>query len=268
MSSFSVNARGQAVGSVIAACRRWSRAIASTRLAGVRSAAQTMRLRCEAISIPYEAMTETTSGSGGSPPPIIPAERTGVVTPSATSRRASSGAAIADRHTFAVHRMRTPGSAGVSRCAGGIWEMPSLSFILILPEIAFRPLLGSVRGTFRNRVPCLVWTFILSWLRLSYTHFLQRAPGDGAAARISMVVAVMDAGGCNPANQRESHDDRIGYRADVSRLPADLAPAKMVGWFDRRARLGAQPGVLAHRAQAVLGHRPAAGAAVRQCERA
>src|ERR1017187_347874 len=181
MSSFSVNARGHAPGSVIAACRRWSRVIASTRLAEVRSAAQTMRLRCGVISIPYEAMTETTSGCGGSPSPIIPAERTGTVTPSVASRRASSAAAIGDRHTFAVHSMRTPGSAGVSRCAGGIWEMPSLSFILILPEIIFRPLLGPVRGTFRDRVPCLVWTFILSRLRLSYTHFLQRTPGGGAS---------------------------------------------------------------------------------------
>src|ERR1022692_1866746 len=268
MSSFSVNARGQAVGSVIAACRRWSRVIASTRLAGVRSAAQTMRLRCGVISIPYEAMTETTSGCGGSPSPIIPAERTGTVTPSVASRRASSAAAIGDRHTFAVHSMRTPGSAGVSRCAGGIWEMPSLSFILILPKIIFRPLLGPVRGTFRDRMPCLVWTFILSRLRLSYTHFLQRTPGDGASTGFPWSLRSWVPTAATLQTRENSDDDRIGYRADISRLPADPAPAKMVGWLDHRARPGAQPGVLAHRAQAVLGHRPAAGAAVRQCERA
>ena len=76
-SSLSVNARGQAPGSVITAYRRFSRAIASTRLAWARSAARATRLRCEAISIPYRAMTEMTSGGGGSPPRIIPAERTG-----------------------------------------------------------------------------------------------------------------------------------------------------------------------------------------------
>src|ERR1035441_5630394 len=145
MSSFSVNARGHAPGSVIAAYLRWSRAIASTRLAGARSAAQTMRLRCEPISIPYEAMTETTSGCGRSPPPIIPAERTGTVTPSVASRRASSAAAIGDRHTFAVHSTTmpaSPGSSGSSRCAQAAETCPMLSMplIAILPENSLRPL--------------------------------------------------------------------------------------------------------------------------------
>ena len=67
MSSLRVNVRGHAPGSVITAYRRFSRAIASTRVAWARSLAQATRLRCEAISIPYEAMTEMTSGYGGSP---------------------------------------------------------------------------------------------------------------------------------------------------------------------------------------------------------
>ena len=53
-------------------------------------------------------MTETAAGSGGAPSPSIPAERTGTVTPSPASRRASSAAAIGERHTFAVHSTRMP----------------------------------------------------------------------------------------------------------------------------------------------------------------
>ena len=43
---------------------------------------------------------------------IIPAERTGIVTPSVASRCASSAAAIGDRHTFAVHSTTMPTSPG------------------------------------------------------------------------------------------------------------------------------------------------------------
>ena len=56
----------------------------------------------------YRAMTETASGKGASPPPIIPAERTGTVTPSPDSRRTSNAAAIGDRQRFAVHNMTMP----------------------------------------------------------------------------------------------------------------------------------------------------------------
>ena len=76
--------------------------------------------------------------------------------------------------------------------------------------------------------------------------------------------------GCRPlpfANQRESYNDRIRYRAVISHLSAYPAAAKMVGWLDSRAGPGGQPGVLAYRAQTVFGHRPAAGTAVRQRER-
>jgi hypothetical protein len=53
-----------------------------------------MRLRCEAISMPYQVMTEMTSGCGGFPLLIIPAERTGMVTPSTAIRRASRAAGM------------------------------------------------------------------------------------------------------------------------------------------------------------------------------
>jgi len=143
-----VNARGHTLGSVVAAYLRWSRAIASTRLAEARSAEQTMRLRCEAISVPYEAMTEMTSGYGGSPLPIIPAECTGTVAPSAASRRASSAAAIGDRHTFAVHKTTIPAAPGLSRCspAVGTCRMPSIPFTAVWPGNSLRPFSMKIAG--------------------------------------------------------------------------------------------------------------------------
>src|SRR5580704_8388846 len=69
------------------------------------------------------------------------------------------------------------------------------------------------------------------------------------------------------ADQRESHNDRIGYRADVSYIHAGSAPPEMVGRPDCRTRLGCQPRVLAYRAQTVLGHCAVAGPAISQYER-
>jgi hypothetical protein len=75
-------------------------------------------------------MTEMTSGCGGSPQRSVPAERTGIVTPSAASRRASSETAIVDRHTFAVHSTRMPALAGGGprRC----WNMRDAIFVIHL----------------------------------------------------------------------------------------------------------------------------------------
>src|ERR1017187_271498 len=75
--------------------------------------------------------------------------------------------------------------------------------------------------------------------------------------------------GCRPlpfADQRESHNDRIRYRAVISHIPADPAAAKMVGWLDNRAGPGDQPGLLTHRAQTVFGHGAATGTVVRRRE--
>jgi hypothetical protein len=44
--------------------------------------------------MPYQVMTEMTSGCGGFPLLIIPAERTGMVTPSTAIRRASRAAGM------------------------------------------------------------------------------------------------------------------------------------------------------------------------------
>src|SRR5580698_7439842 len=80
-----------------------------------------------------------TSGSGGSPPQRMPADRTRALTPSSDSRRASSAAAIGDRQTFAVHST----------------AMSPVSRMTILPDISLH--LHSVkqirtlcRGIFRN----------------------------------------------------------------------------------------------------------------------
>jgi len=58
---------------------------------------------------------------------IIPAERTGIVTPSVARRCASSAAAIGDRHTFAVHGTtmptspRNPAAHGLPKKADAIY---------------------------------------------------------------------------------------------------------------------------------------------------
>ncbi len=70
------------------------------------------------------------------------------------------------------------------------------------------------------------------------------------------------------ANQRESHYDPIRYRAVLSCISADPAPSKMVGRLDHRARPRRRPGAVTYHAQAVRGHRAAAGAVVGQRERA
>ena len=152
----------------------------------VRGAAT--RLRCAAVSIPYEAMTEMTSGCGGSPERIIPAERTGVVTPSAASRRASSGAAIADRHTFAVHSTRMPASAGVSRCvrAAGICAMSSSSVHLDITEncssSAFRRAPAELSAT-EHRAGCEHRFYLSRACRTLISHSAFR--GNGTPAGIS-----------------------------------------------------------------------------------
>ena len=80
------------------------------------------------------------------------------VSPDGQHLASCSGAAIADRQTFAVHSTRMPASAGVSgvsvvsRCvrATGICAMPPSSLITILPTIALHPFSVPVRATFRN----------------------------------------------------------------------------------------------------------------------
>ena len=260
MSSRSVNARGHAPGSVTTAYRRLSRAIASTRLAGARSAAQATRLRCAAMSIPYLAMTEMTSGCGGSPPRSIPADRTRTATPSSDSRRASSAAAIGDRQTFAVHSTTMPTARNVLAAATGILPGISLHFVLPVKYSSF----ASANFPERNTMQPAREDFTAPALGV-HSFYAAHAGQRGAFGGIS---GPMRPGPLPRANQRESHDDRIRYRAVISRISADSAPAQMVGRLGRRARPGGQPGVLADRAQAVLGHRAAAGAAVRRRERA
>src|ERR1700722_4782894 len=84
-------------------------------------------------------MTVTAAGSGGMPSPSIPAERTGPVPPSQSSRRASSGVAIGERHTLAVHSTRTPACGPESRCGRAAGTAPP-EFITILPENTFPPI--------------------------------------------------------------------------------------------------------------------------------
>jgi len=70
---------------------------------------------------------------------------------------------------------------------------------LILPKVAIRPLIGIGARNF-PQTECRVY---LIQAALGVHSFLIAHTGRGTPTRISMVSAVMDADGCNPANRRE-----------------------------------------------------------------
>ena len=124
---------------------RFSRVVASTRLARGRSAGQTTRLRCEANLILADHDRDDFRVRRVS---RIIAGRTGIATLSVASRCASSAAAIGGPAYVRRAQHDDADLTGKSSCArtAGKGRMSSMSLIAILPVNSFRPFLIEIVG--------------------------------------------------------------------------------------------------------------------------